>query len=450
MMSTIFIHIRQQHQQLLAINWFAINKWWSKHRILNNRLRNCWQMSLTVNTNSAIDCKPIISGNSGSSSQLMMRCAFMIPSDNIPPTPTPISTVTLDQLVKTYQPMSVVLVNQGYNLKSLGTGCVIDTNKVVTNVHVCEDITELYVMLIKPNGQKLANFRGRVLYCEPQYDLAVIGVRFKNNRQHLYGQFELMAPDDGNQELAVDFGEQILSLGHPNGKPSTTVGIVCCVNRPFGLDSRWCAANVPQIQHNSGIVSGFSGGPMIDETGRLVAINSSGHQTYRVCYSTPVTIMNEFLKRAENFQDIQTDYRNNNINIKHMIKTNCEFSCKLVLGIEICWYRIYNYRQYVKMAENQGKRFIRDMDLIPYDSCILVWDIVNKPMDDNVMDEFKTLLQFDIINEINGTRVRCLNDLHKTIETMGMNDIKLNIFRIDHPMDIIVNPQQFIGSISYA
>ncbi|XP_054156248.1 probable serine protease do-like [Oppia nitens] len=190
----------------------------------------------------------------------------MIPSDSIP------------DIISNNQINVIRLVNPGYigGGGSTGSGCIINKQYglLVTNVHIANDIRQLNChYLIKTSDNKIiSRYRnGRVLYCEPYRDLALVSLEFTGSDDkdnELTDQFVLA------DQKPADFGEQLICIGYP--KPyrlqSMTLGYVCCGRRTFN-ETMFSYSVSSFIHHSSGTISGYSGGPLIDEMGRLAGIH---------------------------------------------------------------------------------------------------------------------------------------------------------------------------------
>lgn len=150
---------------------------------------------------------------------------------------------------------SVVTVNARRRLPA--TGIVWPGGVVVTADHVLEREEDIFVLL--PDGQKVAaTVAGR----DPTSDVAVL-------------RLASQAPDPAELAPAdsVKVGHVVLALGRPYRGPSASLGIVSAVG------GSWRTAGGGMIEGSIRadlvLYPGFSGGPLIDVHGRVVALNSS-------------------------------------------------------------------------------------------------------------------------------------------------------------------------------
>jgi len=157
-----------------------------------------------------------------------------------------------------------------------GTGSIITPEgKIITNAHVVlnerlQPFKILYVFLKPPkitgdNAKDLANrYKARVLsYSVPdELDLALLQLE---NPPPALPTVSFGNPDD------VDIGEQALAIGHPEqaGLWTLTTGTVSTVisnfNRIQGKDV---------FQTDASVNRGNSGGPLLDDNGELIGINT--------------------------------------------------------------------------------------------------------------------------------------------------------------------------------
>ncbi|MCC6726534.1 MAG: trypsin-like peptidase domain-containing protein [Saprospiraceae bacterium] len=158
---------------------------------------------------------------------------------------------------------------------STGTGFLLrDANVVVTNFHVIQDNREVVI-----EGALLPRQLAQVVFTDPKHDLAFLAVP--------------LCPDAplavlGNERDAA-VGDVIVAIGHPFGlKYSATQGIVS------GRET--LQADLPYIQHDAALNPGNSGGPLVNDEGEVVGVNtfiiSEGES---MGYSLPVRFLTESL-----------------------------------------------------------------------------------------------------------------------------------------------------------
>lgn len=197
------------------------------------------------------------------------------------------------QLFKTISP-SVVLVTTD---DGLGSGSLIDRDgTVLTNYHVIEGFSIVSV-LFKPTqpGAKLSPkdaISAKVIRVNIEKDLALL---------------KLASVPPGVEPITfgklddVQIGADVHAIGHPKGEAWTyTKGIVSQIRADYdwsGGDRVEHRATV--IQTQTPINSGNSGGPLLDETGRLVGVNSFGtREAENLNFAVSVADVESLLKQA--------------------------------------------------------------------------------------------------------------------------------------------------------
>jgi serine protease Do len=142
-------------------------------------------------------------------------------------------------------------------VQSLGSGFVIDPSGIiVTNNHVIEDADEITVNF--PNGRKLP---ATVIGHDDKTDIALIRVK---------PAAPLTAVKFGDS-TKLRVGDWVMAIGNPFGLGGTvTVGIVSARNRDINA-----GPYDDFIQTDAAINRGNSGGPLFNETGEVIGINTA-------------------------------------------------------------------------------------------------------------------------------------------------------------------------------
>ncbi|MGE8655473.1 MAG: DegQ family serine endoprotease [Achromobacter sp.] len=136
-----------------------------------------------------------------------------------------------------------------------GSGFIISSDGIIlTNAHVVQGAKEVTVKLTDRR-----EYRAKVLGADPQTDVAVIKIDAKN--------LPVVKIGDVNQ---LQVGEWVLAIGSPYGLENTaTAGIVSAKGRSLPDDT-----SVPFIQTDVAVNPGNSGGPLFNDRGEVVGINS--------------------------------------------------------------------------------------------------------------------------------------------------------------------------------
>lgn len=172
-----------------------------------------------------------------------------------------------------------------------GSGSIIDKRGyILTNVHVIQDATKIYVSLY--DGSQ---YEARIVGQDLDSDLAVIkfdppaGIELKT-----------IAFGDSS---SLKVGQKVIAIGNPFGMERTmTTGIVSGLGRPIQNSNNRIIRDM--IQTDASINPGNSGGPLLDTNGRMVGINtmimsnsgSSSGVGFAVPSKTAIRVVNDLLK----------------------------------------------------------------------------------------------------------------------------------------------------------
>ena len=175
-----------------------------------------------------------------------------------PDTSQPLTSQQLAQRVRPALGLIVAETSDGNTGR--GSGFVVGTNGIlVTNRHVVGDASQVDVYLPDASGN-MRSFRGTVMGRGILADLAAVQLP----QGRTYAALPL-----GDSSQAVG-GEGVTAWGFPgasvsNTYPTVTRGIV---------SSRGVIGDVAVLQTDAAINPGNSGGPLVDEYGRVVAVNT--------------------------------------------------------------------------------------------------------------------------------------------------------------------------------
>ncbi len=148
----------------------------------------------------------------------------------------------------------------GGQQQAQGSGFVYDTNgNIVTNQHVVDGARSISVRFW--NG---STYPAEVVGTDPSTDLAVIKVDAPKSL------FEPLRLGDSS-DVAV--GDGVVAIGSPFGLEGTvTSGIVSALHRQMTAPNNFTIND--SIQTDAAINHGNSGGPLLDEQGRVIGVNA--------------------------------------------------------------------------------------------------------------------------------------------------------------------------------
>lgn len=147
-----------------------------------------------------------------------------------------------------------------FHRSGVGSGIVLDNEgHVLTNHHVIAGAER--IMVVPGNGHV---HEARVIGSDERTDIAVLSTDAK----------ELVPAELGDSE-ALRVGQPILAIGSPlglAGGPTVTSGVVSSLRRNLWMS---CGNGLSVIQTDAPVNPGNSGGPLVDLSGRVVALTAA-------------------------------------------------------------------------------------------------------------------------------------------------------------------------------
>ena len=173
------------------------------------------------------------------------------------------AVVRIDTTTRVINPIGG-LFGQGPSIQQqqgLGSGFITRSDGVIlTNAHVVEGASAVTVTL--PDGR---TFKGTVLGGEPLTDVAVVKVVASKLPVAPLGDSAKVRP-----------GEWAIAIGNPLGLDNTvTAGIISAIQRTNAVGE---GQRVPYIQTDAAVNPGNSGGPLINDRGEVIGVNTAIRQ----------------------------------------------------------------------------------------------------------------------------------------------------------------------------
>ncbi|MDP6445268.1 MAG: trypsin-like peptidase domain-containing protein [Pirellulaceae bacterium] len=162
-----------------------------------------------------------------------------------------------------------------------GSGVIVDDQgHIVTNHHVIRGAEEIEVAL--SDGRRV---RARVVGADPPTDIAVLKINA-----------DKLTPAEWGDSERLEVGSLVWALGSPFGlQRSITSGILSAKNRA-GM-----AGNAYQdfLQTDAAVNPGNSGGPLVNDQGRIIGINTAivGESYQGISFSIPSSVAREVFER---------------------------------------------------------------------------------------------------------------------------------------------------------
>ncbi|MCY3724104.1 MAG: trypsin-like peptidase domain-containing protein [Candidatus Poribacteria bacterium] len=162
---------------------------------------------------------------------------------------------------------------------TIGSGFFIDIGYVATNYHVIKGQQQLYVKSV--GDQRRYTFE-KIVVIDEKHDLAILRVSGPNP--------PILDLENSDE---IEIGETIYTVGNPIGLEGTVSrGIVSSI-RDFGRGTR--------IQIDAPTSPGNSGGPVLNEEGKVIGISASGYQeahTQNLNFAVPSNYLRTLLSEV--------------------------------------------------------------------------------------------------------------------------------------------------------
>lgn len=172
------------------------------------------------------------------------------PRINAPATRYP-APGTFHDAIRATKKITVLISTEGWGSWDRGTGVLLDATHILTCAHVVKDEGNMMLVYFYP-GYVLAH--GKAVYSDEKKDLAVVEIDVPAHVDR-YATFTTAHYD----------GEPIVAVGNAEGSLQWFVN--------YGIVS---GENSSDLFSDRLIVAGDSGGPWVDEEGRIVALSAWG------------------------------------------------------------------------------------------------------------------------------------------------------------------------------
>jgi S1-C subfamily serine protease len=214
------------------------------------------------------------SSDSASKNDASLPAATTLQSQTLVAAPAVTYTADEQQNISVYQQFNEAVVNITTQVMGMnwffepiaedggsGSGSIIDSRGyVITNVHVIEKATKIYISLY--DGSQ---YEGRVIGSDVESDIAVL--KFDPPKDLVLKTIQF----GDSEKLKV--GQKVIAIGNPFGFERTlTTGIVSALGRPIKNSNNIIIRGM--IQTDASINPGNSGGPLLDTAGNMIGINT--------------------------------------------------------------------------------------------------------------------------------------------------------------------------------
>lgn len=181
----------------------------------------------------------------------------------------PEGALTLQEIYQRMIPSVVSILTTTKSGSASGTGIVMTTDGyIITNNHVVENGSSITVVL-----QNNDEYGASLVGADSVSDLAVLKIDARN----------LTAAEFGDS-TQVQVGDEVVAIGDPLGielRGTMTNGIISAINRDLTVNGR----TMTLLQTNAQLNNGNSGGPLVNQYGQVIGINTMKMGSY---YSSSV------------------------------------------------------------------------------------------------------------------------------------------------------------------
>ncbi len=213
--------------------------------------------------------------------------------------------LTVPEIASKVKPSTVSLSVATVTSKSVGTGIIMtEDGYIATNAHVINGAVEIKVVL-SDGTEKTAEVIGK----DAAADLAVIKIDGSG-----YAKAEFGSSD----ELLV--GETVVAIGTPTSLElagTVTSGIISALNREIKMYDNAGGVNktMTVIQTTAALNSGNSGGPLINDRGQVIGVNTmkitDSSATEAIGFAIPIdgalVILNKIIETGADVEGIENE-----------------------------------------------------------------------------------------------------------------------------------------------
>ena len=193
---------------------------------------------------------------------------------------------------------SVLESNAAQNL-SLGTGTIIsDNGYIITNWHLAGNkYSSCYVTL-----EDGTVYNGSTVWADSDLDLAIVKISAN-------GLNYLNLGDSDN----IKIGENVYAIGNPIGiefQRTVTSGIISGINRTIKIEDEDTVSYMEGlIQTDASINEGNSGGPLINEVGEILGINTVKIESAEgIGFAVPINVIKPVIESFTNTGEFEEAY----------------------------------------------------------------------------------------------------------------------------------------------
>ncbi|TMV45435.1 PDZ domain-containing protein [Paenibacillus mesophilus] len=261
----------------------------------------------------------------------------------------------------------------------MGSGFIFDKEGyILTNEHVINGADEIEVE-VQGYSQPL---KAKLLGSEYSLDLAVLKIEKQDGKD--FNMLQLGSSDD------ISVGDWVVAIGNPYGFDHTvTVGVLSAKERPIDIrDTQGTREYKHLLQTDASINPGNSGGPLLNLQGQVIGINTAvSSQAQGIGFAIPTSTVTSVLENLKNNVKIPIPY----------------------IGVNI---------------QDIPEEWVKELKLDNAQGTVVASVVQGSPAS-------KADLQpYDVITEVNGTKVKNTEEFRNTIKSFKVGDkVTLTVHR---------------------
>ena len=181
-----------------------------------------------------------------------------------------------------------------------GTGSLISSEGlIVTNYHVVENANQVWVYPYakKFDLEKSEKFLAIVVATNKVTDLAILKV---------YGISNNTRPVPFGNIDKISVGDEVYAIGHPSSLHwSITDGIISNIRKNYDFEKFGLKADL--IQNTAPILGGSSGGPLLNERGQIIGVNTIGDPSANFNFAVGINHVRNLLEKVPHSIKLNVD-----------------------------------------------------------------------------------------------------------------------------------------------
>ena len=181
-----------------------------------------------------------------------------------------------------------------------GTGSLISSEGlIITNYHVVENANQVWVYPYakKFDLEKSEKFLAIVVATNKVTDLAILKV---------YGISNNIRPVPFGNINKISVGDDVYAIGHPDSLHwSITDGIISNIRKNYDFEKFDLKADL--IQNTAPILGGSSGGPLLNERGQIIGVNTIGDPSANFNFAVGINHVRNLLEKVPHSIKLNVD-----------------------------------------------------------------------------------------------------------------------------------------------